>query len=72
MDKEKWQKCPKCKIFTDSDEKYCLQYGKLEGHELIEVWLRFEDIINLNSQRRIFTKHRAALEERIAKQKGPT
>ena len=72
MDKERWKKCPKCKIFTDSDEKYCPQSGKLEGYELREVWLRFEDIINLNSQRRLFTKHRAALEEKVSKQKRPT
>jgi len=71
MDKEKWKKCPRCKIFTDSDEKRCPQYGELEGHKLIEVWLHFEDIINLNSQRRFFTKHRTALENRLLKQKRP-
>lgn len=72
MEKEKWKKCLKCVIFTDADEKYCPQYGKLEGHELLEVWLRFEDIINLNAQRRFFTKHRAALENKVLQQKRPT
>lgn len=71
MAKEKWKKCLECKVFTDSDEKYCPQYGKREGHELKEVWLRPEEILNLNSQRRIFTKYIAALEERASKQKRP-
>jgi len=72
MIKERWKKCPKCKIFTDSDEKCCPQYGESEGHELIEVWLYLKDIINLNSQRRFFTKYRAALEDKFLKQKRPT
>jgi len=72
MAKEKWKKCLKCKIFTDPNERYCPQYGKLEGHELREVWLHLEEILNLNSQRRLFTKHRAALEEKVSKQKRPT
>jgi len=72
MDKERWKKCPKCVVFTDADEKYCPQYGKLEGHELQEVWLRSEDIINLNSHWRLFTKHRAILENKVLQQKRPT
>ena len=72
MDRERAKKCLKCGIFTDSDEKYCPQYGKTEGHELREVWLRLEDVSNLASRKRFLTKHVAVLEERLSQQKRPT